>query len=292
MATDSQAAAPPEPMTVAVVQLTSVDDTDHNLAQIRRHVGDAARAGATFVALPENATYLRWRAEDRAPMQPIEGPGATTIDALRGLAKEHGVWLLVGSFPEVSPDPDHYYNTSVLIDGTGGTGGTRGEAPIVAAYRKLHLFDIDIAGSESQRESDTIARGDEVVVADVRGVRTGLSICYDLRFPRLYQRLVEDGARMIAVPSAFTEFTGKDHWMVLLRARAIETQTFIIAPGQSGFHGGKRRSYGKSAIVDPWGIVLATAADGPGFALARLDFAAQDRIRASLPCLQHRHPKV
>ncbi|MCC6625235.1 MAG: carbon-nitrogen hydrolase family protein [Deltaproteobacteria bacterium] len=273
-------------MTVAVVQLTSVDDVDHNLEQIRRHVGDAARAGATFVALPENATYLRWRPDDRAPMQPVEGPGATVIGALRDLAREHGIWLLVGSFAEVSPDPDHYYNTSVLID------GTRDGAPVAATYRKLHLFDIDIVGSESQRESDTIARGDEVVVADVRGVPTGLSICYDLRFPRLYQRLVDGGARMIAVPSAFTEFTGKDHWMVLLRARAIETQTFVIAPGQSGFHGGKRRSYGKSAIVDPWGIVLATAADGPGFALARIDFAAQDRIRASLPCLQHRHPKV
>jgi len=276
----------PEPMTVAVVQLTSIDDTTKNLEQIRLHVGEAARAGATFVALPENATYLRWRPEDRAPMEPLDGPGATVVPALRALAEEHHVWLLVGSFPEVGPDASHYYNTSVLID------GTRAGAPIAARYRKLHLFDIDIAGSESQRESDTIARGDEVVVANVRDVPTGLSICYDLRFPRLYQRLVDGGARMLTVPSAFTEFTGKDHWLVLLRARAIETQTFVIAPGQSGFHGGKRRSFGKSAIVDPWGIVLATAADGPGFALARLDFAAQDRIRASLPCLQHRHPKV
>ena len=208
---------------------------------------------------------------------------------LRRLAGELGVWLLVGSFAEKRPDPDRYYNTSVLIDGSGGRAGG---APIVATYRKLHLFDIDVTHGESQRESDTIARGDEVVVANVRGVPTGLSICYDLRFPRLYQRLVDGGARMLTVPAAFTEFTGKDHWMVLLRARAIETQTFVIAPGQSGFHGGKRRTYGKSTIIDPWGIPLCTAADGPGFALARLDFAAQERIRASLPCLQHRHPLV
>ncbi|MCC6525922.1 MAG: carbon-nitrogen hydrolase family protein [Polyangiaceae bacterium] len=273
-------------MTVAVVQLTSTDDLAQNLEQIRRHTTAAARAGATFVSLPENATYLRWRPDDRAPMQPLEGPGATVVGELRALARELGIQLLVGSFPEQGPDADHYYNTSVLIDGAADG------APITARYRKLHLFDIDIAGSESQRESDTIARGDEVVVGQVRDVPIGLSICYDLRFPRLYQRLVDGGARIIAVPSAFTEFTGKDHWMVLLRARAIETQTFVVAAGQSGFHGGKRRSFGKSAIVDPWGIVLATAADGPGFALARLDFASQDRIRASLPCLQHRHPKV
>lgn len=270
-------------MTVAVVQLTSTDDVAHNLAEIRRLVRDAAAAGATFVTLPENAIYLRIALDAKAPMEPLDGP---LVAELRALAGELGIWLLVGSFPESGPDADHYFNTSILIDGS-ATG-----APIAAAYRKLHLFDIDIPGSESQRESDTIARGDEVVVADVRGVKTGLTICYDLRFPKLYQRLVDLGARIVCVPAAFTEFTGKDHWTVLLRARAIETQTFVVASGQSGFHGGKRRTYGKSCIVDPWGIVLATAADGPGFALARLDFAAQDRIRQNLPCLQHRHPKV
>ena len=270
-------------MTVAVVQLTSTDDVAHNLAEIRRLVRDAAVAGATFVTLPENAVYMRVEAGARAPMEPLDGP---LVGALRALAGELGIWLLVGSFPETGPDASHYYNTSVLID------GTRADAPIAATYRKLHLFDIDIPGSESQRESDTIARGDEVVIAEVRGVPTGLTICYDLRFPMLYQRLVDLGARMICVPAAFTEFTGKDHWLVLLRARAIETQTFVVASGQSGFHGGKRRTFGKSCIIDPWGIVLATAADGPGFALARIDFAAQDRIRQNLPCLQHRHPKV
>lgn len=275
-----------EAMTAAVVQLTSTDDVGQNLESIRRLTSEAARAGASFIALPENAAYLRIQAEARAPAEPLDG---AIVTELRRLAAELGVWLLVGSYAETGPDSGRYYNTSVLVDGSGGRAGG---APIVATYRKLHLFDIDVKDGESQRESDTIARGDEVVVANVRGVPTGLSICYDLRFPRLYQRLVDGGARIVTVPAAFTEFTGKDHWMVLLRARAIETQTFVIAPGQSGFHGGKRRTYGKSTIIDPWGIPLCTAADGPGFALARLDFGAQERIRASLPCLQHRHPLV
>jgi predicted amidohydrolase len=247
-------------------------------------VGAAARAGAELVALPENAVWLRLSATSRAPMEAIDdarpGPNLATLKAM---AREAGVWLLVGSFPELSPSPNHYYNTSIVIDPDG---------VVSASYRKLHLFDIDVKDGESQRESDSIARGDEIVATPIRGVMTGLTICYDLRFPALYQRLVDRGARILTAPSAFTEFTGKDHWLVLLRARAIETETFVIAPGQSGFHGGRRRSFGKSAIIDPWGIPLCIAPDGPGFALARLDFAAQDRIRTSLPCLSHRHPKV
>lgn len=279
------------PLTAAVVQLTSTEDVAENLAAIALWVGEAARAGATFVALPENACWLRISPEAVCPKEVIpargdEAASGPILTALRRIAAENRVWLLVGSFPEASPDPGRIYNTSVLIDGTAGPGR------VAATYRKLHLFDIDVKGSESQRESDTIAPGDRAVVAEVAGVPVGLSICYDLRFPELYRRLVDDGARVLTVPAAFTEFTGKDHWLVLLRARAIETQTFVIAPGQSGFHGGKRRTYGKSTIIDPWGIPLCIAGDGPGFAVARLDFASQDRIRASLPCLQHRHPAL
>lgn len=272
----------PEPMTAAVVQLTSTEDVAANLDAIRRYTRDAAKAGAELVALPENAVWLRVGAEARAPMESL-APGADgpNLAALRAIAREAGVWLVVGSFPERAPDERRYFNTTIVLSPEGA---------VTATYRKLHLFDIDVKDGESQRESDNIAPGSEVVATDVRGVRTGLSICYDLRFPLLYQRLVDDGARIITVPAAFTEFTGKDHWLVLLRARAIETQTFVIAPGQSGFHGGKRRTFGKSTIIDPWGIPLCIAADGPGFALARLDFAAQDRIRGSLPCLMHRHP--
>lgn len=285
------------PLTAAVVQLTSTEDVAENLAAIELWVGEAARAGASFVALPENACWLRVSPDAVCPKEaiPNEGEEAASgpiLTALRRVAAAHRVWLLIGSFPEVSPDPRRIYNTSVLIDGTMGTAEASGLGRVVATYRKLHLFDIDVKGSESQRESDTIAPGDRAVVADVAGVPVGLSICYDLRFPELYRRLVDDGARVLTVPAAFTEFTGKDHWLVLLRARAIETQTFVIAPGQSGFHGGRRRTYGKSTIIDPWGIPLCIAGDGPGFAIARLDFASQDRIRASLPCLQHRHPAL
>jgi len=170
--------------------------------------------------------------------------------------------------------------------------GTQPDAPITAAYRKLHLFDIDIPGGESQKESDWIVAGEELVTTPIAGVQTGLSICYDLRFPALYQRLRDRDARILTVPAAFTEFTGKDHWLLLLRARAVETQCFVVAPNQVGHHGGKRRSYGKSAIIDPWGIPLAVAPDGPGWVMARLDLAQQDRIRASLPCHAHRHPIV
>ncbi len=268
---------------VAVVQLCSTQDIEANLKEIGRYVREAAAAGAELVALPENCVFLRTEAGTQAPVQPLEGE---LMGRLRALAEEAGTWLLVGSFPERSPDPRRYYNTSVVIDGT-----TRG-APIVATYRKLHLFDIDIPGSESQRESDSIMAGDQIVCADVAGMRTGLSICYDLRFPRLYSALVDAGAQVITVPAAFTEYTGKDHWLVLLRARAIETQTFVVAPGQFGWHGGKRRSYGKSAIIDPWGIPLAMAPDRTGWVMARLDFEHMESVRRSLPCAQHRSPVV
>lgn len=268
---------------VAVVQLRSTEDIDANLAVIGREVREARDAGATFIALPENAPFLRTTPAGRAPMQPLDGE---LIGWFRELAAEVDAWLLVGSYPETGPDADHYYNTSVVID------GTRAGAPVTASYRKLHLFDIDVKGGESQRESDYIAPGDQVVCTPIAGVQVGLSICYDLRFPRLYQRLADLGAEALTVPAAFTEFTGKDHWLPLLRARAIETQTFVIAPNQWGHHGGKRRSYGKSCIIDPWGIPLVVCPDRVSHAVATVDLDHLEEIRASLPCAQHRHPAV
>jgi predicted amidohydrolase len=236
------------------------------------------------VATPENTAFLRTDPAAPAPSQGLDGP---IVSRLREVAHDAGVWLIVGSIQEaVEGESTRYANTSLVID------GTRPDAPITCTYRKLHLFDIDIKGGESQRESDWIVRGEEIVATPIAGIQTGLSICYDLRFPALYQALVDRGARILTVPSAFTEFTGKDHWLLLLRARAIETQCFVVAPNQAGHHGGKRRSYGKSAIIDPWGIPLAIAPDGPGWVMARLDLAQQDRIRASLPCHAHRHPNV
>ena len=271
-------------MNVAVVQLRSNQDVEANLGHVERFIREAADAGAELVATPENTPFLRTDPEALAPTEPLDGP---IVGRLRAVAAEAGVWLLIGSFQErVEGETRRYHNTSVLVDGTSPG------APIAATYRKLHLFDIDIAGGESQRESDWIVAGDAPVVTPIAGVPTGLTICYDLRFPLLYQSLVDDGARMLTVPSAFTEYTGKDHWLTLLRARAIETQCYVIAPNQYGHHGGKRRSYGKSAIIDPWGTTLALAPDRPSWVMARLDFAYLDQIRASLPCLQHRHPNV
>ena len=270
-------------LTCAVIQLTSTQDVERNLAEATRHVREASRAGAGFVALPENAAFLRTDPAASAPIEALDGP---MVSRMRELAGELGIWLLLGSFPEAIEGDGRYHNTSVLVDGSSPG------APITACYRKLHLFDIEMAGGESQRESDWIAAGDEIVCTPVSDVPTGLTICYDLRFPALYSALVDRGARMITVPSAFTEFTGKDHWLTLLQARAIETQCFVVAPNQFGHHGGKRRSYGKSAIVDPWGTLLCVAPDRPGWAMATLDFDHQDRIRGSLPCLQHRHPDL
>jgi len=217
----------------------------------------------------------------------VQSLDGSIVGQLRTLAEQAGVWLVVGSIQEqVIGESERYANTCVVID------GTQKGAPVSATYRKLHLFDIDIKGGESQKESDYIVRGDAVVCTPVAGIDTGLSICYDLRFPTMYQTLRDAGARILSVPAAFTEFTGKDHWLPLLRARAIENQCFVIAANQSGHHGGKRRSYGKSAIIDPWGITLAVAPDGPSWIMARLDFAQQDRMRAALPCHAHRHPNV
>ncbi|MCB9735700.1 MAG: carbon-nitrogen hydrolase family protein [Deltaproteobacteria bacterium] len=270
-------------MNIAVVQLTSTEDVAHNLATIRRLVAEAADAGAQVVTLPENALFMRTTPGTRAPMSPLDGP---LVAEVRAIAGEHGIWLVLGSYPETSPDPDRYYNSSVVIDGTADG------APVTAVYRKLHLFDVDLPSGESQRESDVIARGEEIVVTELAGVPTGLTICYDLRFPLLYEALVQRGARILTVPAAFTEYTGKDHWLPLLRARAIETQSYVVAPNQFGHHGGGRRTYGKSAIIDPWGTVLCTVADGVGWGMARVDLAHQDRVRAAIPCLMHRHPAV
>src|SRR5207253_1614565 len=189
--------------------------------------------------------------------------------------------LLLGSLPEKVEGDTRVYNTSVLV----GPDGTT-----LAAYRKIHLFDIDLPGLEHLKESRSVRAGEAVVVADTPAGRIGLSICYDVRFPELYRRLTREGARVLAVPSAFTDRTGKDHWEVLLRARAIENLAYVVAPAQVGHHGRGRSSHGHAMIVDPWGTVMAQVAHGEGVALAELDFARQDRLRAELPALDHARP--
>ncbi len=261
----------------AAVQLCSTEDIDQNIAVAEREIRRAARMGAVLVVVPENATFLRIDQNSPQPAYTAEHP---VMVHFRSLARELEIDLVLGSMPEPSPVPGKVYNTSFYLDRTGAVRG---------AYRKLHLFDIDIPGQVSMRESDKVTPGEDTVVVDGRFGKIGMSICYDLRFPELYRRMTVAGARVLLVPAAFTLQTGKDHWIPMLRSRAIENQAWVIAPGQSGRHGGLRESYGKSLIIDPWGIQVATARDGVGVALAEVDYDYQDKIRAGLPCAQHRH---
>jgi predicted amidohydrolase len=263
---------------VAVVQLTSTDDLAANLRNAERGVRDAARAGASFVALPEMFAYLRREGGDYPFAQSIDGE---ILGRVREWARELEVRILAGSIAERAPGEERVYNTSALIS-------PRGE--IEAVYRKMHLFDVEFGaeGGGSFRESARVAPGKEVVVAETEAGRIGLSICYDLRFPELYRAMAARGARFVCVPSAFTPHTGKDHWEVLLRARAIENLVFVIAPAQCGRHSPERTSHGRSLIVDPWGVVLAGLGDRPGVAIADCDLEEQERMRSRLPALDHR----
>ena len=264
-------------MRVAAVQLNSGNDKDRNLEVAARLVTEAAADGAQLVALPEKWNLLGAASELDAGAEGLDGP---TLSAVGSWAAELGIGVLAGSIAERRPGADRLFNTSCLIDPAG---------ELMATYSKLHMFDVDVGGV-SYRESEREQPGDEVVLADVGGVELGLSVCYDLRFPELYRILAVRGARLLAVPSAFTTPTGRDHWQVLLRARAIENQAFVLAPNQSGKAPPHYDSYGHSAIVDPWGTVLAEAADGEGFVAADLDLERQAEIRSSLPSLANRRP--
>ena len=267
----------PRAVRAAVVQLCSTDDLEANLRAAAAAVADAASRGASLVALPENFAFLRREGE---PVPCAQGLDGEIVGTLRELARKHGVVLLGGTFPERRGD-GRIHNTSVLV-------GPDGD--LAAVYRKIHLFDVDLAEAlgTSYRESAQVAPGDEIVVAETPWGGLGLSVCYDLRFPELYRELARRGARMLAVPSAFTRETGRDHWEILLRARAIENQAFVLAPAQWGAHSPARASHGRSMIVDPWGVILAQAPDRPCVVTADLDFEHQDRVRRGLPALRHR----
>jgi deaminated glutathione amidase len=261
----------------AAIQLNSTGDKSRNLEAAERLVRAAAGDGAELVALPEKWNLLAGGEEMAAGAEPLDGP---SLAAARGWARELGVALLAGSILERGEERS--FNTSVLI-------GPEGED--LAVYRKIHLFDVE-AGGVSYRESEHEQAGEEIVAATLGELTVGLSVCYDLRFPELYRILAVRGARLIAVPSAFTAATGRDHWEVLLRARAIENQAFVLAPNQFGEAPPHYSSYGRSSIVDPWGVVLATAPDEECFVAADLDLEAQERIRASLPSLANRRPQA
>jgi len=262
---------------MAVVQLTSNTDAEANMARALRLVREAASLGADLVALPENFGFLG-REQEKLPFaQTIEdGP---FLEPMRALARECGIGILAGTIPERGPDEARVYNTSVLLGRDGET---------IGIYRKIHLFDIDIPGQITFEESAAVAPGTEPVVVDFEGWKIGLTVCYDLRFPELYRVLVAQGAEILTVPAAFTLQTGKDHWEVLLRARAIENQCFVAAPGQFGQHSPGRASWGKSLLADPWGAVLGICPERESVAVAT--FAREDlkRVRRQLPCLDHR----
>lgn len=264
-------------MRVALVQMTSSDRVEKNLARTEELIRKAAEGAPDLVALPENFLYLRTEGERVGFSEDPEM--GEHFGILRSLARELGIWLLAGSIPERIEGSDKIHNTSLLL-------GRRGDTH--ALYRKIHLFDVTLPNGVKLEESRYIEPGSEAVTADTEFCKVGLSVCYDLRFPELYRQLVKQGAEVVFAPSAFTAQTGKDHWHVLLRARAIENQVYMLAPAQFGHHSKKRQSYGHSLVVDPWGEVIAEAPDEEGaIVFADLDLERLRSVRQKLPCLEH-----
>lgn len=266
---------------VGAVQMCSTDDLDQNLATTRRLVGQAVAEGAQLVVLPECFSFLGRTEGDKLRIAEAYPSDAGPISqTLRDLATLHGIWIVGGGTPErIAADERRTFNTALVVDPSGA---------LVARYRKIHLFDVDIPGGATLRESDATAAGDELVVVSIHGAPVGLSICYDVRFPELYRSLVKDrGAEILLVPAAFTAHTGAAHWHLLLRARAVEDQAWVVAAAQWGQHSEKRASYGHTLISDPWGTLVGERAEGDGVVVATLDSATVEKRRSQLPSLRH-----
>jgi predicted amidohydrolase len=263
----------------ACVQLRSSDDVAENIRTTSAFVREAHSKGAQFIATPENTTLM---APDGGAKLAQSYDEATdpALPVFRALAEELGIWLLIGSLA-IKVSETKTANRQFLIDPKGR---------ITARYSKIHLFDVDLPSGEKYRESNTVAGGDAAVLADTPWGRIGLTICYDMRFPQLYRALAQKGAFLLTAPSAFTETTGKAHWHVLLRARAIESGAFVLAPAQGGTHANGRKTYGHSLIIAPWGEILAEAGTEPGIILADIDPAAVTDARTRVPSLQHDRP--
>jgi deaminated glutathione amidase len=265
-------------MRASAVQLNSNEDKTRNLGIAERLVRRAASEDAELVVLPEKFNVLGSSEQLAAGAESLDGP---TLEWAGSLARELGLWLVAGSVVEHIDGDSKLRNTSVLFDPDGTAR---------ALYRKIHMFDVEVGGV-TYRESDVEAPGEEIVVAEAGPLKLGLAVCYDLRFPELFRVMAVEGAQAFTLPSAFTVPTGKAHWEVLIRARAIENQVFVVAAGQVGRHPPDHESYGHSMIVDPWGTVLAHASDEQEQVVtAELDLEAQAEIRAKLPSLANRQP--
>lgn len=276
---------PADSLVVAAAQMSSQDDVGKNLTRIAALVEEGAARGARLVVLPENFAYMGTEEGRLEVAERIDGAErGPIVSSLARAAQKAGVHVIAGGMPERTADPKRPHNTSIVLAPDGA---------IVARYRKIHLFDVDVGDGHAYRESAATTAGNEApAVVDVDGFRVGLSICYDLRFPELYRKLSDGGAEIITVPAAFTLATGKDHWHVLLRARAIEAQAYVIAAAQWGTHPRGRRTYGKSLVADPWGEVIAQRSEGEGIVTATIDRAYLRHVRQSLPSLTHRRPNV
>lgn len=267
---------------VAAAQMTSINDLAANFATCSRLVKEAAAAGAKLICFPESFSFIGAKDGDSLKIaEPLEGP---ILQKYCSLARESGIWLSLGGFQEKGSDDEHLSNTHVVVDDAGNIRST---------YRKIHLFDVDIPGGRVYKEGSFTEPGENVVAVDSPIGRLGLTVCYDLRFPEIYQLLrFQHDAQILLVPSAFTKVTGQAHWEILLRARAIETQCYVIASAQAGQHNDNRESHGETLIIDPWGTVVGRLPDrlSTGIAIADIDFSLIDSVREKMPIAKHRKP--
>lgn len=269
-------------VTVAAIQMCSGNDKWRNLATVDALLKAAAAENCRLAVLPENFAFVGAADHDKLAHAEVEGAGPIQ-EYLHDAARRYRLWIVAGSLPLQSDQPDRCFGASMAFDEHGELRG---------CYRKMHLFDVDLPDRKGRyRESASMAHGGQPVAVDTVVGRLGLSICYDVRFPELYRRLTDDGAVTFSIPAAFTSVTGAAHWHVLLRARAIENLAYVIAPGQFGQHPNGRNTYGHSLIVDPWGKVLAEQTSGEGVIMAALDTTLPARLREEFPALRHRRLK-
>ncbi|MED6168431.1 Deaminated glutathione amidase, chloroplastic/cytosolic [Stylosanthes scabra] len=273
---------PSNSVRVAAAQMTSINDLASNFATCSLLVKEAASAGAKLLCFPEAFSYVGAKDGDSVSIaEPLHGP---LMQKYCSLARESSIWLSLGGFQERGSDDEHLCNTHVIVDDTG---------EIRSSYRKIHLFDVDVPGGRVYKESKFTEEGKHVVAVDSPIGRLGLTVCYDLRFPEIYQLLrFQHGAQVLLVPSAFTKVTGEAHWEILLRARAIENQCYVIAAAQAGKHNDKRESYGDTLIIDPWGTVVGRLPDrlSTGIVVADIDLSLVDSVREKMPLAKQRKP--